>query len=63
MRCSMPTVETSEYGHRFLTVEARDAGWPMARRTAWRICSGNGWFSAFSKKQRGKNTRPGTARA
>ncbi len=50
-----------EYGHRFLTDEARDAGWPMARRTAWRICSTNGWFSVFSTKHRGKNTRPGPA--
>ena len=48
-----------EYGHRFLTDEARDAGQPMARRTAWRICSANGWFSIFSKKHRSKNTRPG----
>jgi len=48
-----------EYGHRFLTDEARDAGQPMARRTAWRICSTNGWFSVFSKKHRGKPTRPG----
>ena len=50
-----------EYGHRFLVDEARDAGQPMARRTAWRICSTNGWFSVFSKKHRGKNTRPGPA--
>ncbi len=55
----MLTAETGEYGHRLLTYEARDAGWPMARRTAWRICSANGWFSVFSKKHRGKNTRPG----
>ena len=48
-----------EYGHRFLVDEARDGGQPMARRTAWRICSANGWFSVFSKKHRGKNTRPG----
>lgn len=33
---------------------ARDAGEPMAERTAWRICSANGWWSAFGKK-RGKN--------
>ena len=48
-----------EYGHRLLTDEARNAGQPMARRTAWRICSANGCFSVFSKKHRGKNTRPG----
>jgi len=48
-----------EYGHRFLTDEARDAGQPMARRTAWRICSTNGWFSVFSKKKQGKAGKPG----
>ncbi|AXO37098.1 hypothetical protein ACGFLT_00460 [Micromonospora chalcea] len=35
-----------EFGYRFLVDEARDAGQPMADRTAWRICSGNGWWSA-----------------
>jgi hypothetical protein len=30
----------------------------MAERTAWRICSTNGWWSAFGKK-RGKNGKPG----
>lgn len=43
-----------EFGYRFLLDEARDAGTPMAARTAWRICSDNGWWSAFGKK-RGKN--------
>jgi transposase InsO family protein len=48
-----------EFGYRFLVDEARDAGQPMADRTAWRICSGMGWWSAFGKK-RGKNgKRPG----
>lgn len=47
-----------EFGYCFLVKEARDAGHPMAERTAWRICSGNGWWSAFGKK-RGKNGRPG----
>jgi len=28
-----------EFGYRFLVDEARDAGEPMAERTAWRICS------------------------
>ena len=32
----------------------------MAARTAWRICSTNGWFCRFGKKpRRGKGTRPG----
>jgi putative transposase len=38
--------------------EAADAGESMAERTAWRICSTNGWWSAFGKK-RGKNGKPG----
>jgi putative transposase len=48
-----------EFGYRFLLDEARTAGEPMAERTAWRICSDLGWWSAFGKK-RGKNgKRPG----
>ena len=48
-----------EFGYRFLLDEARDAGQPMAERTAWRICSDLGWWSAFGKK-RGKNgKKPG----
>jgi putative transposase len=43
-----------EFGYRFLVDEARDDGQPMADRTAWRICSANGWWSAFGKK-RGRN--------
>ena len=31
--------EDLEFGYRFLADEARDAGQPMADRTAWRICS------------------------
>lgn len=49
-----------EFGYRFLADEARDAGQPMADRTAWRICSGNGWWSAFGKrKRRGKVGKAG----
>ncbi|MBO4206443.1 DDE-type integrase/transposase/recombinase [Micromonospora echinofusca] len=49
-----------EFGYRFLVDEARDAGQPMADRTAWRICSGNGWWSAFGKRRRrGKGGKPG----
>ncbi|MET8759878.1 hypothetical protein [Lentzea sp. NPDC004782] len=42
-----------EFGYRFLADEARDAGWSMADRTAWRICSAMGWWRAF-----GQETRP-----
>ncbi|WP_086011265.1 IS3 family transposase [Micromonospora maris] len=49
-----------EFGYRFLADEARDAGQPMVERTAWRICSGMGWWSAFSKrKRRGKGGKVG----
>ncbi len=44
-----------EFGYRFLADEARAAGEPMTERTAWKICSGRRWWSAFSKnKRRGK---------
>jgi transposase InsO family protein len=43
-----------EFGYRFLADEARDAGLSMADRTAWRICSSMGWWSAFGRK-RGRN--------
>jgi putative transposase len=43
-----------EFGYRFLLDEAREAGESMAERTAWRICSELGWWSAFGKK-RGRN--------
>jgi transposase InsO family protein len=49
-----------EFGYRFLADEARDAGVSMADRTAWRICSAMGWWSAFGKKRRrtGKKAGP-----
>ena len=48
-----------EFGYRLLVDEARAVGEPMAERTAWRICSQLGWWSAFGKK-RGKNgKKPG----
>jgi transposase InsO family protein len=48
-----------EFGYRYLVEEARDAGRPMAERTAWRICSNNGWWSVFGKRKRGKNGKNG----
>ncbi|GAA1913071.1 hypothetical protein GCM10009815_04910 [Nocardioides marmoribigeumensis] len=48
-----------EFGYRFLLDEAVEAGQDMASRTAWRICSSNGWWSAFGKPKRGKNGRTG----
>ena len=48
-----------EFGYRFLVDEARNAGESMAERTAWRICSDIGWWSAFGKPKRGKAKKPG----
>ena len=47
-----------EFGYRLLVEEARITGEPMVERTAWRICSAQGWWSAFGKK-RGKNGKVG----
>ncbi len=48
-----------EFGHRLLADEARDAGESMADRTAWRIASENGWWSAFGKKWGRNGKKPG----
>ncbi|AHC26435.2 integrase [Mycolicibacterium neoaurum] len=47
-----------EFGYRYLVEEAREAGEPMAERTAWRICTRNRWWSVCGKK-RGKNGKAG----
>ena len=48
-----------EFGYRFLVDEAGDAGQVMAARTAWRICSTNGWWSVFGKKRAKNGKKPG----
>ena len=48
-----------EFGYRFLLDEARAAGQDMAERTAWRICTDNGWWSRFGKKKRYAKARVG----
>jgi hypothetical protein len=48
-----------EYGYRLLADEARDTGHTACDRRMWRICSGNGWWSGFGKRRRGKAGRPG----
>jgi putative transposase len=50
-----------EFGHRLLADEARDVGEKMADRTAWRIASDNGWWSAFGKKRGRNGKKPGPA--
>ncbi|GAA3660877.1 hypothetical protein GCM10022202_22520 [Microbacterium marinilacus] len=52
--------DDAEFGHRLLADEARDAGQAMSDRTAWKIASVNGWWSAFGKrKARGKGRKAG----
>ena len=48
-----------EFGYRLLVDEAAEAGESMAARTAWRICSNNGWWSVFGKPKRSKGKKPG----
>lgn len=48
-----------EFGYRYLHEEAAEAGQSMAARTAWRICSDNRWWSAFSKRRSKNGKRPG----
>lgn len=49
-----------EFGYRYLADEAAEAGEVMCERTAWRLCSQQGWFSAFGKPKRAKGTgKPG----
>ena len=48
-----------EFGYRFLVDEAREVGEPMAERTAWKICSDLGWWSAFGKKRGRNGKKPG----
>lgn len=43
-----------QYGYRFLVDEVRAAGFDVAERTVWKICSTNRWWSSFGKK-RGRN--------
>ena len=43
-----------QYGYRFLVDEVRAAGFDVAERTVWKICSENRWWSSFGKK-RGRN--------
>ena len=48
-----------EFGYRYLADEAEEAGFPMASRTAWRLCSSQGVSSSISTRKKGKGTRPG----
>ena len=46
-----------EFGYRFLVDEARDAGEPMAERTAWRICSSQRLVVARSARSAARTAR------
>jgi hypothetical protein len=48
-----------EFGYRFLVDEARETGESMAERTAWKICSEHGWWSAFAKKREKNGKKAG----
>lgn len=51
-----------EFGYRLLADEARaESGVAMSDRTAWRIASENGWWSAFGKKRSKNGKKPGPA--
>jgi putative transposase len=45
-------VDDPEFGHRLLADEARDAGQPMADRTAWRLCSIVTWIERTYHRRR-----------
>ena len=48
-----------EFGYRFLVDEVRAAGFCVAERTVWKICSATGWWSAFGKKRGRNGKKPG----
>jgi len=48
-----------EFGYRYLADEADVAGEAMCRRTAWRICSTNGWASTITRRGKGRHRRSG----
>jgi len=50
-----------EFGYRLLADEAREAGFPMADRTAWRLCNESGIMSAIVKTRRKTGKKPGPA--
>lgn len=51
--------EDVEFGYRLLADEARDAGFPMADRTAWRLCSRAGIMAAIIKTRKKRGKKPG----
>jgi putative transposase len=52
-------LDDPEFGYRYLADEARDAGYSACDRTMWRVCSNNGWWSAFGKRRGEERQKPG----
>lgn len=48
-----------EFGYRLLADEARQAGFAMADRTAWRLCRDAGIMSAIVKTRKRRGKKPG----
>ena len=48
-----------EFGYRLLADEARQAGFPMADLTAWRLCNQSGIMSAIVKTRKRRGKKPG----
>ncbi|MGX0670884.1 hypothetical protein ACUXKL_000846 [Kocuria marina] len=46
-------------GYRYLTEEARRAGWRMSRWTVWKLCSEAGILSSVQRRWRGKGKKTG----
>lgn len=51
--------DNPEFGYRLLADEAREAGFPMADRTAWRLCNQSGIMSAIVKTRKRRGKKPG----
>ncbi|MCB0916925.1 MAG: IS3 family transposase, partial [Actinobacteria bacterium] len=51
--------EDPEFGYRLPADEARQAGFPMADRTAWRLCSQSGIISVIQRRRRSSGKKPG----
>jgi transposase InsO family protein len=51
--------DDAEFGYRLLADEARQLGFPMADRTAWRLCNQSGIMSAIVKTRKRKGKTPG----
>jgi transposase InsO family protein len=51
--------DDAEFGHCLLADEARQLGFPMADRTAWRLCNQSGIMSAIVKNRKKKGKTPG----